>query len=105
MNVSAALVTRVWRGNRHQERGKTLGELLLQIPLQLLIGVSRQSNDGPCLVPCRAAQYPVDRDLGSLPQNIEQCHVQGRLRVVRNQWPKRLIGRCRAPQDSLARRL
>src|ERR1700691_6062621 len=61
MNVSAALVTRVWRGNRHQERGKTLGELFLQIPLQFLIGGSRQSNDGPCLVPCRAAQYPVDR--------------------------------------------
>ena len=105
MNVSAALVARLGRGNRYQERGKTQGELLLQIPLQLLIGASRQSNDGACLVPCRTTEDPVDRGLGSLTENIEQCHVQGCLRVVRNQWPKRFIGRCGTPQDSLARRL
>src|ERR1700677_2358204 len=72
MNISAALVARLGRGDRYQERGKTLGELLLQIPLQFLIAISRQSNDGACPVACGAAQHSVDRGLGSLTQNIEQ---------------------------------
>src|SRR5450432_2312154 len=84
LNVGTALVACCRRGDGDQERGEAGGHLLLEILCELIVRGSGESNDGACLGSGWTAQDAINGSLGSLAENIEEGHIDGRLGILWN---------------------